>query len=490
MPQALSTTKRKFFSILESISNPSSTSLDFQNQHNNASTTTLTAATLDEPSAKKLKFTARSFATPIPPSRRFDAIRSISGGQTKKSPSNNTAASTSMTTEEKKPPNFAPWDRNQFLDRLETFRHVDKWMSKPDPINEVQWAKRGWRCVGKETVGCVGGCGNEVVIALETNREEDQRPADQGDDEVPEEVASDDGYDWREEAQKELVQRYTEMIVTEHDEGCLWRRRGCDDTIHRLPLAHQSTTLSTLRQCYDSFTAISTALPSNISHPPDLNLKKITPHLQQILYPPDPKPSNLPSSPPPPQPSPTINHPALLLSLTGWQADTHSPVPGIATCTACFRRLGLWLYTTPPTSPLPSTSSPSSPTRVINHLDPLTEHRDYCPWINARAQARPILPSSNTQEKEVSLPGWMVLRDMCLMLRPPGGFSSNIQQALIAGVNGKGGENGTVDPGEGEGGEEVKSKEERDKERWARLKRLKQVFRVRRKPKDVGGVKG
>ncbi|KAL8948027.1 MAG: hypothetical protein Q9222_005743, partial [Ikaeria aurantiellina] len=217
MPQALSTTKRKFFSILDSISNPSSTSLDSQNQHN-ASTTTLTAATLDEPSAKKLKFTTRSYATPVPPSRRFGAIRSISGGQTK-TVSHSSTTSTSMTAEEKKPPNFAPWDRNQFLDRLETFRHVDKWMSKPDPINEVQWAKRGWRCVGKETVGCVGGCGNELVIALETDREREQRPGDQGDDEAPEDAATDDEYDWREEAQKELVQRYTEMIATEHDEG-------------------------------------------------------------------------------------------------------------------------------------------------------------------------------------------------------------------------------------------------------------------------------
>lgn len=32
-------------------------------------------------------------------------------------------------------------------------------------------------------------------------------------------------------------------------------------------------------------------------------------------------------------------------------------------------------------------------------------------------------------------------------------------------------------------GAEEKSKEEKDKERWARLKKIKQIFRVRRKPK-------
>lgn len=129
-------------------------------------------------------------------------------------------------TEEKKPPNFAPWDCSQFLKRLETFRHVDKWMSKPNEINEVQWAKRGWTCAGKETVGCVGGCGNVVVISLEPSREE-ENPTECLE---PSEEAIDDYYDWRDEAQKELVKRYKEMIVTEHDEGCLWRRKGCDGT--------------------------------------------------------------------------------------------------------------------------------------------------------------------------------------------------------------------------------------------------------------------
>ncbi len=97
-------------------------------------------------------------------------------------------------------------------------------MSKPDEINEVQCARRGWTCVGKETVGCVGGCGNEVVIALEPTREE-EKPTEGPE---PFEEAEDDDYNWRDEAQKELVKRYTEMIVTEHDEGCLWRRKGCD----------------------------------------------------------------------------------------------------------------------------------------------------------------------------------------------------------------------------------------------------------------------
>lgn len=125
-------------------------------------------------------------------------------------------------SDERKGSHFAPWDRGQFLERLKTYRHVDRWMGKPERVNEVQWAKRGWSCVGKERVRCVGGCGKEIVITLETSRNEkeegDDRPFDDEDDED----------EWREKTQEQLVEKYSEMIITSHETGCLWRRRGCD----------------------------------------------------------------------------------------------------------------------------------------------------------------------------------------------------------------------------------------------------------------------
>ncbi|KAL8767086.1 MAG: hypothetical protein Q9209_006313 [Squamulea sp. 1 TL-2023] len=473
---ALSTTKRKFHSILDSIANGSTTSLDANNNQHNVSTTTLAPSL--EPYAKKLKV-SRPSSTPVPPNSLLHA----------RSTSNRTAtprtSSASTMTEEKKPPNFAPWDRNQFLSRLETFRHVEKWMSKADEINEVQWAKRGWTCVGKETVSCVGGCGNEVVISLEPSREE-EKPIEGLE---PSEEAVDDYNDWREEAQKELVKRYTEMIVTEHDEGCLWRRKGCDDSIHRLPLVQQATTLLSLRTRYESLTTISTSLPSNISTPSTLNISKLIPHLFHILHPTQassskPSATDHPSSPtnsPPPESSsnetftpPTINPRALTLALLGWQANTTAPIPGIANCETCFRRLGLWLYKSPPSSPPsspPGCPTSTTSTSIITRLDPLGEHRDYCPWINAHSQSRNPVPT------DTDIPGWMILQNMILKLRPPGGLRAANATAVV-------GAGGTGADGAVKEVEETRTKEERDKERWARLKRLKQVFRVRRKPKE------
>lgn len=99
-------------------------------------------------------------------------------------------------------------------------------MTKPEQINEVQWAKRGWSCVGRERVGCVGGCGRELVIKLE------DEPIKLVEDHTEEEAEEqkDEG-DWREKAQEQLVEKYAEMIVSEHEGGCLWRRKGCDGKI-------------------------------------------------------------------------------------------------------------------------------------------------------------------------------------------------------------------------------------------------------------------
>ncbi|KAL8664839.1 MAG: hypothetical protein Q9202_002701 [Teloschistes flavicans] len=397
--------------------------------------------------------------------------------------------------ETQKPGNYAPWDRNQFLDRLGTFRNVESWASKPDEINEAQWAKRGWTCVGAETVGCIGGCGKQLLISLE-----------------PSEESEDQDYEWREEAQKELVSKYTEMIVSAHEKGCPWRDRGCDGmsaallyvafknislttiaTIHRLPLANQAKTLHSLKERYESLCEISSELPSNVMTPQGLNVFKLVPHIFSTLYPDAPRAASgdHPSSPTartssPPTKSadhPTINIRALTLAVLGWQGDTDYSISGIATCPTCFRRLGLWLFKSPYSSSMsPATSPPQSPIQsrspaatsatfsdrsesIINRLDPIGEHREYCPWVNAKAQSRDPPPGSTEEQ----LPGWEILRKMIMNHRPAGATGSKSPPT------GAGPEGATSES-------EVKTTEEKDKERWARLRRLKKVFKFGKKP--------
>jgi hypothetical protein len=97
---------------------------------------------------------------------------------------------------------YAPWDRDAFLYRLGTFRFVDKWSAKPTAVNEVAWARRGWVCIAKNRVRCTT-CRNELLVKVESDDEQ----TEQG---------------------RAVVERYQDMIVTEHDESCLWRKRGSD----------------------------------------------------------------------------------------------------------------------------------------------------------------------------------------------------------------------------------------------------------------------
>ena len=504
---ALSTTKRKFHRILDSISNASSTSLATTSNHerHNASTTTL-PATMDPP-AKKPRI-ARPASAYISPCARI----LISQSPTLNAPAATAKQPSPIATmnDERRTPNFAPWDRGRFLERLKTYRHVDKWMGKPERINEVQWAKRGWSCVGKDRVGCVGGCGKELVINLESGREErldiegsqdaGKRPLDEEEDED----------EWRGKAQEQLVEKYAEMFVSSHDSGCLWRRKGCDgmregflavltnvlmnpvDTIQRLPLAHHKTAIDDLRQRYVSLIAIASELPPEPSIPEDFDLSSMSQKLAPLLHPPiQESPSPLqPGHPNPPSddtitpyPStPNINNSALALALFGWQAE-EGHVIGLATCTACFRRLGLWLFK-------PSSSSPDSPSQSSMHrLDVVGEHRDYCPWINTLSQNGATSRRTSSLD---GLAGWQTLLravDASVVhqrhenenkpnSRPR--TAASTRDAATASE-----EVASVEVGAKET-ETVEVRDEKDRERWAKLKRLKQAFHVKRKKGKVG----
>ncbi|KAI9850387.1 MAG: hypothetical protein M1830_007029, partial [Pleopsidium flavum] len=209
MTYAIDTTKRKFHRILDSLTNTSSTSLSTNRQNSNVSTTTLPINLESPPKKPRIARPASAYVRASSRSHTDDATRSHIAGK-KSTPVE--------IVEDHRPPNFVPLDRGQFLARLKTFRHVDKWTSKPARVNEVQWAKRGWSCVGKERVGCVGGCGKELVIKLE-RMEEDTKEATENELEYD---------DWSASVNEQLVERYADMIVTAHDDYCLWRKRGCD----------------------------------------------------------------------------------------------------------------------------------------------------------------------------------------------------------------------------------------------------------------------
>lgn len=106
------------------------------------------------------------------------------------------------------PARYSPGDREELLRRLATFQEITDWTPKPDKINEVEWAKRGWVCQGKERVRCLL-CHKELVVKLKKEAEDADALA-------------------AAEVEAALVDKYAELIVSAHQSDCLWKRRGCD----------------------------------------------------------------------------------------------------------------------------------------------------------------------------------------------------------------------------------------------------------------------
>lgn len=149
MSYAVETKKRKFHRVLESLTKPSTA----------------------EPAAKKAPATPPTVRERLPADLSIKKVRltdkdesdfAAVGRSLLKARASSKVSSVSSTTR----PSFVPWDRERFLERLETFRRVDRWSSKPAAISEVEWAKRGWICTDVSRVSCVGGCGGSVVVKL------------------------------------------------------------------------------------------------------------------------------------------------------------------------------------------------------------------------------------------------------------------------------------------------------------------------------------
>ncbi|KAL1841642.1 hypothetical protein VTJ49DRAFT_6748 [Mycothermus thermophilus] len=316
------------------------------------------------------------------------------------------------------PPKYCPNDREQLLRRLSTFQELTDWAPKPERVSEIEWAKRGWTCVGKERVRC-SLCARELTIKVNRREEPDGR-------EVAVLIAS--------EIAESVIGRYRELVVEGHGEECLWRRKGCDDSLLRLPYPNPKLALQGLRQRYDELCERGPFLPyeSSIRLPSTLNLDTVISHLPPdfFTHPPPPATQNKTTSSTDSSnnnnisasasSTPSINRSALALALLGWQSLTHpqlgTPVPNSASCHTCLRRLGLWMFRPrDPAADAQNNSSSSSPSSassrpLMDHLDPLREHRFFCPWKNPAAQRNPAArPLGGAAGEQRDMAAWEVL---------------------------------------------------------------------------------
>jgi hypothetical protein len=290
------------------------------------------------------------------------------------------------------------------------------------------------------------------------------------------------------------VEKYVELIVSSHDESCLWRQRGCDgksifsscylqlliqtDTIFKLPLTHAPTTLESLRERYDELLARKANLPYsfNIRTPSGFDYDTVLNYLPKNFFA-SATETDLENAS-----TPAVNKVAFTMALFGWQGQRHERLGDqldALSCQACFRNLGLWLFKSKEVNNL----GEEVVRAPMSYLDTVEEHRDYCPWRNAVSQNG--LKAASVSES-TAVPGWKVAIRVLkndYYLRTGKDPKQSIAEVAKP-VDDQASEFGSIL----DDAEEVKVRDEKDKERWARLRRVKSLFDTKNKRKSAASV--
>ncbi|CAG7941706.1 unnamed protein product [Penicillium salamii] len=440
MSYAVESKKRKFHRVLESLSKPTT-------PENAPKQTPVAPATAQDRisanlSIKKVRLTSAERANPAVQS----SLNKISR------PGHRITSANSN-----KRPTFVPWDRERFLERLETFRRVDRWTSKPAPINEVKWAKHGWICTDAMRVTCVSECGGAVVVKL------------------PDEIDELDGFDIekveeRNQVRARLVEEYSKMLSASHSDGCPWKNKTCDATIQHLPLTNCETALSGLHTRYTNVSKMGDKLPTNdiIETPEGVDLDLVISGLPQEWFTTespaiengesettsgDTQPSTPSAQPVQPKSQP-VNRAALALALFGWDAASDGAA-GLVGCSACFRRLGLWMYK----------PKDNGDVTVYTSLNVADEHMDYCPWIDRSAQSG----TGRASEKAAELrAGWQLVAEAVKV-------KNRRRLRAMASTDTLNADASRLQEPEQEE-ENPDAKKKADREWWAKIRRVRQVL--------------
>lgn len=241
-------------------------------------------------------------------------------------------------------------------------------------------------------------------------------------------------------------------------------------TIQHLPLTNYENALSGLYARYTNISKMGDKLPANdiIETPEGLDLDLVIKGLPQEWFkatdaaaPESGEPVTngdiqgpAESAHPTQSKSQSANRAALALALLGWDAASDETA-GLVGCSACFRRLGLWMYK----------PKDNGDVTVYTSLNVADEHMDYCPWIDKSAQSG----TGKANEKITELhAGWQLVAEAVKVkhrrtLRTMASTDAMSAEATL--------------PNEAtEEEENPEAKKKAEREWWAKIRRVRQVL--------------
>jgi hypothetical protein len=229
--------------------------------------------------------------------------------------------------------------------------------------------------------------------------------------------------------------------------------------------------LEALRLRYESLVKIKSDLPSNITTPDDLDMESISEQYAAIFLP------RKTAKHAEPDATPELVHIGILsLALFGWEGGTDLSTEGTAKCTACFRCLGLWLFRSRPRPGM------EDDVPIVSKLYVDEQHRDYCPWINATTQSGGQIEKIKAPPQP-KLSGWEMAaqhlrnaqhmrHDLAPPTPRPASRDADVASEIVSLT--------------GTDAEDRDERDAKDRERWAKVKKLKQAFSVKRRVRPSG----
>jgi hypothetical protein len=207
MAYAVESRKRKFHRLLESISN-NGVAVGARS----ARTPELAAADMSLSPEKRRRLGAPQTSTSLPPSAKVVAARLVAS-TSKAADDTTTSTMPTMLGLKINGARYAPSDRSALILRIKTYQSpIGRWARKPAVMNELEFAKNGWVCIGKEEVACVY-CHSRMEVPYEAEVQAiDEATPDAGEEEK----------DGRRELLERLKSRCVRMMHEEHDDGCPW----------------------------------------------------------------------------------------------------------------------------------------------------------------------------------------------------------------------------------------------------------------------------
>lgn len=154
---------------------------------------------------------------------------------------------------------------------------------------------------------------------------------------------------------------------------------------------------------------------------------------------------------------PAINRTAFILASFGWDSVSDG-ASGLAECSACFRRLGLWMYK----------PKPNGDSAIYDALDAANEHMEYCPWINGKAQSG----TGKAQKPDELHSGWEILVQ-ALKVKHRRTIRSTASVASFAVSESPSTDDPVVDD------TNIEAKKASDREWWTKLRKMRQVLNVK-----------